>query len=99
MSASSSASTSLACGACKHLNAPEAQFCGGCGHVLHEKCVQCGDSVSLTQRFCVGCGQDLNAWLEKRIAEQGTKLSDAVAAAKNHEYDRAIGLLNLLTKS
>lgn len=99
MSVTSSASTSLACGACKHNNAPGAQFCGGCGHFLHEKCVQCGDSVSLTQKFCVGCGQDLNAWLEKRIAEQETKLSDAVAAVKCHEYERAQGLLNLLAKS
>ncbi|MEO9591675.1 pilus assembly protein PilM [Rhodopirellula bahusiensis] len=99
MSVTSSTSTALACGACKHSNAPDAQFCGGCGHVLHEKCVQCGGLVSLTQKFCVGCGQDLNAWLEKRIAEQETKLADAVTAAKNHEYDRALGLLTLLAKN
>ncbi|MCC9644148.1 pilus assembly protein PilM [Rhodopirellula sp. JC740] len=99
MSVSSSTSASLACGACNHLNAAEAQFCGGCGHSLYEKCVQCGDPVSLSQKFCVGCGQDLSVWLKQRLTEQETKLTDAVTAAKEHEYERALAILNRLAQN
>lgn len=92
MSVSNTTAAALTCGACQHTNSLDAQFCGGCGHGLREKCRQCNAEVTLTQKFCVGCGEDLAAWLAHRIEAQERKLSDAVEAAKSHDYERSLAI-------
>lgn len=91
------ASSAVTCGNCGHTNTLEAKFCGGCGHAVFEPCVQCQTSVRLTQKFCGDCGADLEAILEKRVAEVNQSLAAALAAVKEHRYDVAIDRLKALS--
>lgn len=88
----------LSCGACQHDNADAAQFCAGCGHSLYESCAGCGNPVTLMQKFCVTCGKDLVAHFRGRITSQETRLAEAIAAAKKHDYNRAIGILEVVSE-
>ncbi|MEM6778856.1 MAG: pilus assembly protein PilM [Planctomycetota bacterium] len=89
-------SSVLICGACQHSNAVDAQFCAGCGHGLYEKCGECGASVALTQKFCVSCGTNLAEHLLTRTANAESRLKEAIASAKQHQYDRALRTLEEL---
>ncbi|TWT87764.1 double zinc ribbon domain-containing protein [Neorhodopirellula pilleata] len=99
MSVSESTSTALQCGACQHANTDSAQFCASCGHSLYEACQTCNGPVTLTQKFCVSCGMDLVAWLNQRIQDQEKRLGEAVAAAKIHEYERSLAILQRIGES
>lgn len=99
MTVSESTSTALQCGACQHANSGSAQFCASCGHSLYEACHTCNGPVTLTQKFCVSCGTDLTAWLAERIQDQDKRLGEAVAAAKVHEYERSLTILQRIGES
>lgn len=91
---------SVACGKCKTENTPDAKFCAGCGQHLEEPCPQCAVPVRLDQKFCGSCGANLQESLQKRVAMMEQMLVDSVAAAKNHQYDESLGLLErVLAKS
>lgn len=90
--------SAVTCGNCGHTNALEAKFCGGCGHAIFEPCGECQASVRLTQKFCGDCGADLDAMLERRMAESAQSMAAALAAVKEHRYDVAVDRLKTLTK-
>lgn len=87
-------STLVKCGACNEDNHADAKFCKGCGQTLYEPCVACGKAVLLTQKFCGSCGADLEKAFQERHDQYEHWLSDAVGCTKQHEFERAIGLLN-----
>lgn len=86
-------STAVVCGSCEQPNAAESKFCKGCGHTLYEPCAKCLQPALLDQRFCVGCGADLADVVAKRQRQYEEKLSSAVAAAKDFEFETSLGLL------
>ncbi len=77
------------CGACERNNTAEAKFCAGCGQSLYENCGKCGKPVLLTQSYCGECGTDLDQLLRTRREQHDELMSEAVAAVKEHEYERA----------
>ena len=85
--------STVQCGACGQQNGSDAKFCESCGQSLYENCPQCSGTVALSQKFCGSCGADLQGALHSRRTELGKKLAGAVAATKEHDYERAITLL------
>ncbi len=81
------------CGACSHTNPSGTRFCEGCGHTLYEACANCGKSVVLTQKFCGACGEDLEQVVASNHEQHEAWMVEAVAAAKEYDFDLAITLL------
>ncbi len=87
-----------ACGACGVVNPSVAPFCAGCGHALQEPCGKCTQPVQLSQAFCGNCGNDLKAAVARRRGLLETKVADAIVAAKERDFERATGLLAVVTR-
>lgn len=81
------------CGACNIDNPAETKFCSGCGQNLYEPCASCGEAVHLGQRFCGACGVDLDKNRAEAIERYDNAMIDAVNAARDYEFDRAVGIL------
>lgn len=92
------AEAAIGCGACGANNSPDAKFCKGCGQSLTEPCSSCGKSVHLTQRFCGSCGADLQEEVTKIHQQHEAWNRAAVAAAKECDFDHAIGLLQRMSE-
>lgn len=92
-------SAGVSCGACNAANKPDAKFCVGCGQTLYEKCLGCTQQVLLTQKFCESCGADLEAVLKERRQKHQQYMADAVSAAREARFDRALGLLGRIAKN
>ncbi len=87
------------CGACQQNNKPDARYCKGCGQPLYEKCSECPHDVLLTDKFCDSCGTDLEASREALRQKHREWMSDAVAAAREYRFDRALRLLGRVTET
>lgn len=85
--------SAVSCGACGHDNSAETKFCQGCGQNLYTPCRGCGKSVALTQKFCGSCGADLEQSVSATRQEYQKKLVDAVEAAREYEFEHAVGIL------
>ena len=88
----------ITCGACNATNPAGGQFCAGCGHHLYEPCGDCTKPVLLTQAFCGRCGNDLVGALSKRKAEFEEKIAEAIEKAKERDFVRAKGLLEIVAR-
>ncbi len=86
------------CAACKQINSPEAKFCKGCGHHLYEPCAGCTQPVLLEQKFCGKCGTDLERIAVARKQKHKERLADAVAAAKEQDFESALELLRTIAE-
>ena len=91
-------SGTITCGSCNAANPSGGQFCAGCGHALYEPCADCTKPVLLTQSFCGNCGCDLVAAISKRKAELEGKITDAINAAKERDFERSKGFLGIVTR-
>ncbi|KAA5540981.1 hypothetical protein FYK55_18945 [Roseiconus nitratireducens] len=92
----SPSAAAISCGACGQSNPPAGQFCAKCGHTLYEPCGGCTKPVLLSQAFCGNCGRDLAVELKKTRQRFEANLADAIAAAKERDFDRAESLLALV---
>ncbi|TWT92802.1 pilus assembly protein PilM [Stieleria varia] len=92
-SAHSLSGQTINCGACEAPNLSDAQFCQGCGHALHEQCPGCSKPTLLGQAFCGTCGHDLKKTVETNREKYETWMGEAIAVAKQHDFDRAQSLL------
>lgn len=86
------------CGSCDTSNLGKATYCKGCGQGLYEPCAGCAKPVLLTQRFCESCGADLQQALRKRYDHCDTRMSEAVQAAKESDFEHAIAILTQLAE-
>ena len=95
----SAPATTITCGACSAQNLVDAQFCNGCGHALREPCADCSRPVLLTQSFCGNCGHDLTKAIAKTRNKFQQWMVDAIAKAKEDEFEEALGLLSRMTRT
>ncbi len=93
------APSTVQCGACTTNNLATATFCKGCGHALHEPCGGCSTPMLLTQKFCESCGADLVKALRAKHDQHEKQMSEAVAAAKESDFDRAIAILKRIVSA
>mgnify|MGYP001815040230 FL=1 len=95
---SSQSSGSISCGSCGASNPAGGQFCAGCGHALYEPCAGCSKPVLLSQSFCGTCGCDLIAAVKQKLKSLETKIGDAIAAAKQLDFEKSSSLLKLVAR-
>ncbi|MDF1840579.1 MAG: pilus assembly protein PilM [Rubripirellula sp.] len=84
----------VCCGACNATNRPDAKFCVACGRTLYGACDSCKQKVLLSQKYCESCGADLVAALGGVLQKHQKHMADALAAAKESRFDRALWLLS-----
>ncbi len=87
------------CGCCDSINENDAKFCARCGQSLLETCAKCHEQVAKSQRFCNACGEDLIAVLDRKNQKLQAMVAEAIANAKQNEYDSAITTLRQVTRT
>lgn len=92
-------SSGVCCGGCNAANRADAKFCVACGKTLYGACHSCKQKVLLSQKFCESCGADLVAAFEDVQKKHQKSMADAVAAARESRFDRALWLLSSIAKT
>lgn len=92
-------SSGVCCGGCNAANRADAKFCVACGKTLYGACHSCKQKVLLSQKFCESCGADLVAAFEDVQQKHQKSMADAVAAARESRFDRALWLLSSIAKT